>query len=125
MFRAWIARFGWNVMGTDLSWPMLCAAVHLAYEHGLDDRLHAVRAPMERIPARDRSFDLVIAHGIWNLAGSATQFRRAVAGRLGWPTLSTGKATVIYEAKFRRQAWLALRPTWSLRATRSDCRQGP
>jgi hypothetical protein len=33
---------------------------------------------METIPARDGSFDLVVAHGIWNLARSAFQFRRAL-----------------------------------------------
>jgi ubiquinone/menaquinone biosynthesis C-methylase UbiE len=73
-----LARLGWNVVGTDLSWPMLCAAASRTHEHGLDDRLHVVLAPMERIPARDHSFDLVIAHGIWNLARSAAQFRRAL-----------------------------------------------
>jgi ubiquinone/menaquinone biosynthesis C-methylase UbiE len=42
---------------------------------------------MERIPVRDRSFDLVIAHGIWNLARSAAQFRRALdeAARVAKP----------------------------------------
>lgn len=82
-----LARLGWNVLGTDLSWPMLCAAIHRTHEHELDDRLHVVRAPMERIPARDRSFDLVIAHGIWNLARSAAQFRRALheAARVAKP----------------------------------------
>jgi ubiquinone/menaquinone biosynthesis C-methylase UbiE len=73
-----LARLGWNVVGTDLSWPMLCAAASRTHEQGLDDRLHVVLAPMERIPARDRRFDLVIAHGIWNLARSAAQFRRAL-----------------------------------------------
>jgi SAM-dependent methyltransferase len=73
-----LARLGWNVMGTDLSWPMLCAAASRTRKHGLDDRLHVVLAPMERIPARDCRFDLVIAHGIWNLARSAAQFRRAL-----------------------------------------------
>ena len=63
-----LAGLGWNVVGADLSWPMLCAAVSRTHEHRLDDRLHVVLAPMERIPARDRSFELVIAHGIWNLA---------------------------------------------------------
>ena len=82
-----LARLGWNVMGTDLSWPMLCAAANRTHEHGLDDRLHVVLAPMERIPARDCSFDLVIAHGIWNLARSAAQFRRALdeAARVAKP----------------------------------------
>jgi ubiquinone/menaquinone biosynthesis C-methylase UbiE len=73
-----LARLGWNVTGTDLSWPMLCAAMKRTHEQGLEDRLHAVLAPMECIPARDRSFDLVVAHGIWNLARSAAQFRRAL-----------------------------------------------
>jgi ubiquinone/menaquinone biosynthesis C-methylase UbiE len=82
-----LARLGWNVVGTDLSWPMLCAAASRTHEHGLDDRLHVVLAPMERIPARDRSFDLVIAHGIWNLARSAAQFRRSLdeAARVAKP----------------------------------------
>ena len=82
-----LARLGWNVVGTDLSWPMLCAAASRTHEHRLDDRLHVVLAPMERIPARDRSFDLVIAHGIWNLARSAAQFRRALdeAARVAKP----------------------------------------
>jgi ubiquinone/menaquinone biosynthesis C-methylase UbiE len=73
-----LARLGWTVVGTDLSWPMLCATAKRAREGLLDDRLHLVLAPMESIPARDRSFDLVIAHGIWNLARSAAQFRRAL-----------------------------------------------
>ncbi len=70
-----LARLGWNVVGTDLSWSMLCAAASRTHEHGLDDRFHVVLASMERLPARDRSFDLVIAHGIWNLAREAA-FRR-------------------------------------------------
>ena len=58
---------------------MLCAAVERTREDRLGDRLHLVLAPMENIPVRDRSFNLVIAHGIWNLARSAAQFRRALA----------------------------------------------
>jgi SAM-dependent methyltransferase len=82
-----LARLGWTVIGTDLSWPMLCAAAARRREDRLDDRLHLVLAPMESIPARDGSFDLVIAHGIWNLARSAAQFRRALgeAARVAKP----------------------------------------
>jgi SAM-dependent methyltransferase len=82
-----LARLGWKVAGTDLSWPMLCAAANRTHEHGLENRLHVVLAPMERLPARDRSFDLVIAHGIWNLARSAAQFRQALdeAARVAKP----------------------------------------
>ena len=34
---------------------------------------------MDLLPARPGAFDLIIAHGIWNLAASAAEFRRAVA----------------------------------------------
>lgn len=82
-----LARLGWSVVGTDLSWPMLCAAARRAREEGFEDRLHLVLAPMESLPTRGRSFDLVIAHGIWNLARSAAQFRRALdeAARVAKP----------------------------------------
>jgi SAM-dependent methyltransferase len=33
---------------------------------------------MESLPVRDRAFDAVVAHGIWNLARSGAQFRQAV-----------------------------------------------
>jgi ubiquinone/menaquinone biosynthesis C-methylase UbiE len=55
-----LARPGWTVVGTDLSWPMLCAASKRAREDRLDARLHLIHAPMESIPTRDPSFDLVI-----------------------------------------------------------------
>jgi ubiquinone/menaquinone biosynthesis C-methylase UbiE len=82
-----LARLGLTVLGIDLSWPMLCAAATRRQEEQLDDRVHLVLAPMECIPAKDRSFDLVIAHGIWNLARSAAQFRRALdeAARVAKP----------------------------------------
>ena len=73
-----LAEMGWRVYGTDLSWPMLAAAAERA--GGLSrGRLHLALAAMERLPVRDSSVDLVIAHGIWNLARSGGQFRRAVA----------------------------------------------
>ena len=44
-------------------------------------------APMERLPMRDASVDLIVAHGIWNLASSSSQFRAAVreAARVARP----------------------------------------
>ena len=82
-----LARLGWDVVGTDLSWPMVAAAAERAREENVADRVHLMLAPMDRIPARDRSFDLVIAHGIWNLARSSLEFRRAVgeAARVASP----------------------------------------
>jgi SAM-dependent methyltransferase len=67
------------VLGTDLSWPMLEAGKTRAATEGAGRRLHLALAPMDVLPARTGAFDLVIAHGIWNLAASAAEFRRAIA----------------------------------------------
>lgn len=82
-----LAASGWRVLGLDLSWPMLAAASARGAEAGLLDRLAWALAPMDRIPVADRSVDLVVAHGIWNLAPSAEVFRRAVdeAARVARP----------------------------------------
>jgi 2-polyprenyl-6-hydroxyphenyl methylase/3-demethylubiquinone-9 3-methyltransferase len=81
-----LARTGWDVVGIDLSWPMLAAARERARE---DDArcLQLVLAPMERLPAADGTFDLVVAHGIWNLAPSSARFRQALkdAARVAKP----------------------------------------
>ncbi len=74
-----LAQRGWQVFGTDLSWPMLEAAVARTRAEDTGGRLRVALAPMDIVPARNRTFDLIIAHGIWNLASSVDQFRRAVA----------------------------------------------
>ncbi len=74
-----LAEQGWHVVGTDLSWPMLTAAAERATPDDGAGRLDVVLAPMDRVPLGDATFDLVIAHGIWNLARSAVEFRRAIA----------------------------------------------
>jgi len=56
---------------------LTAAAVRARAEH-VFDRVHLTLAPMDRIPLADRTFDLVVAHGIWNLARSGSEFRRAV-----------------------------------------------
>jgi len=73
-----IAQLGWDVVGADLSWPMLQAAALRAQQEQVSDRIHLTLSRMDRIPARDAAFDFVIAHGIWNLARSAAEFRHAV-----------------------------------------------
>ncbi len=73
-----LATIGWRVVGLDLSWPMLAAATDRARREGVTDRLQVARAPMDALPVADGSADLVIAHGIWNLARSAAEFRRGV-----------------------------------------------
>jgi SAM-dependent methyltransferase len=73
-----LAAAAWDVMAVDLSWPMLGAAAGRVREERPSGRVALALAPMECLPVRDRSIDLVVAHGVWNLARSAVQFRRAV-----------------------------------------------
>jgi ubiquinone/menaquinone biosynthesis C-methylase UbiE len=82
-----LAKQGWRVLGIDSSMAMLQTARRWSREHGVQERVRLTVAPMDRLPVRDRSCDLLIAHGIWNLARSAAEFRRAVreAGRAAKP----------------------------------------
>lgn len=73
-----LAREGWDVVGTDTSRPMLQAAAARVAAEGLDDRLHLAAAAMDRLPVVDRYADLIIAHGVWNLAASGEEFRCGV-----------------------------------------------
>jgi SAM-dependent methyltransferase len=74
-----MAACGASVVGTDVAWPMLAAAHQRVASPGLAGRVALVRAPMDQLPLKDASVDLVVAHGIWNLARSAAEFRRAVS----------------------------------------------
>jgi SAM-dependent methyltransferase len=74
-----LAKAGWDVLGVDLSWPMLAAAAARCRADTPPGHLAWAHAGMEPLPAADASIDLVVAHGIWNLADSSAMFRRAVA----------------------------------------------
>lgn len=74
-----LARIGWRVLGTDLSWPMLRAAAGRIAPAGEAIRLRLALAPMDQLPVATGSIDFVVAHGIWNLAPSSVTFRHAVA----------------------------------------------
>lgn len=82
-----LARLGWDVLGLDLSWPMLRAAAERGRQSAPAGRLEFALAPMDQLPIRGASIDLIIAHGIWNLASSSSQFRAAVreAARVARP----------------------------------------
>jgi SAM-dependent methyltransferase len=73
-----LAEQGWTVLGVDLSLPMLEAARSRTAGTSLHARTQFVLAPMESLPIADASADLIVAHGIWNLAPSSAVFRRAV-----------------------------------------------
>ncbi|MEO8499432.1 MAG: class I SAM-dependent methyltransferase [Vicinamibacteria bacterium] len=80
-----LAALGLDVVGTDLSWPMLQAARARALP--ARGRLAVALAPMDVLPVQDQSVDAVVAHGIWNLARTDDEFRRAVrdAARVSRP----------------------------------------
>jgi len=73
-----LAEQGWSIMGVDLSRPMLEAAIERIAAHSLSDRATVALAPMDALPVASRSVDLIVAHGIWNLARSGAEFRGAV-----------------------------------------------
>jgi SAM-dependent methyltransferase len=73
-----LASAGWNVIAVDLSGPMLGAAAERVRAERPAGSVNLVMAPMEHLPIASASVDLVIAHGIWNLARSTAQFRAAV-----------------------------------------------
>ena len=82
-----LAQLGWEVVGIDLSRPMLVAAASRLDAAGLERRPLLVLAPMQHLPIGDRTVDLVVAHGIWNLAPSGAVFRAALreAARVARP----------------------------------------
>jgi SAM-dependent methyltransferase len=82
-----LATSGWNVLGVDLSLPMLAAASARACNERMADRCRVALAPMDYLPVASRTCQLIVAHGIWNLAQSGEEFRSAVweAGRAAAP----------------------------------------
>ena len=74
-----LARLGYSVTCIDLSAPMLRAAQRKRQEETPRNEMQLALSPMAPLPFRDGEFDLIIAHGIWNLAMSDVEFRSAVA----------------------------------------------
>ena len=74
-----LAQMGFRVVCTDLSNPMLRAAQIKRQQEAPQELLVVVQTPMSPLPFRNGQFDLVVAHGIWNLARSGREFRMALA----------------------------------------------
>jgi SAM-dependent methyltransferase len=74
-----LAELGFRVTGTDLSAPMIRGARDRVRALPLPVAVALALAPMAPLPFRDDIFDLIVAHGIWNLAGSGAEFRAALA----------------------------------------------
>jgi SAM-dependent methyltransferase len=80
-----LAEMGCDVLGIDRSWPMLQAAS--ARIEGRDVPLALAAGAMDALPAGGGRFGLIVAHGVWNLARSDAELRRAIreAARVSAP----------------------------------------
>ena len=82
-----IAQAGHTVVGVDLSRAMLDAALARTRGGVPGGGAHWLLSPADVLPLVSARFDVVIAHGIWNLSRSGDEFRRAVreAARVAKP----------------------------------------
>ena len=94
-----LARQGWHVLGIDLALPMIAAAAAKIEAAGLGRQAHVALAPMNALPVASGSVDLLVAHGIWNLARTDDEFRDAV--REAARTAKPGAALFVFT--FSRQ----------------------
>lgn len=74
-----LADLGFRVTAADLSAPMLDGARARMEVFEQRPPVDLIQAPMAPLPFAPACFDLVVAHGIWNLAHSDAEFRTAVA----------------------------------------------
>ena len=72
-----LALAGWRVIGTDNSRPMLEAARDRARTARVT-QVAFLESGMHALPVADESADLIVAHGIWNLAQTSAEFRAGV-----------------------------------------------
>ena len=100
-----LANTGWRVFGIDKSRAMLDTARRRGMMPRIRGALHLAEAHMAHIPGRDGLFDLIVAHGVWNLASSSAEFRQAVreAARLAAPNAAL---FVFSQFSGRRQCFL-------------------
>jgi SAM-dependent methyltransferase len=73
-----LAQMGWRVVGVDFALPMLAGARRRPVVAPRGPLLLA-QSRMDALPAPAGAFDLLVAHGIWNLARSGAEMRRGMA----------------------------------------------
>ncbi|MEO6238380.1 MAG: class I SAM-dependent methyltransferase [Vicinamibacterales bacterium] len=67
-----LAHAGWDVLGTDSTWPMLAAAARRSCGEPLHGRLRLAPAAMDRI-GWDPWFSCRAGRGLWRRCGSPTE----------------------------------------------------
>ncbi len=82
-----LAALGFHVEGLDWSAPMITAARERQATEAGGNRTAFTFGPMAPLPYPDASFDLIVAHGVWNLSVSDAAFRQALqeAARVAKP----------------------------------------
>lgn len=73
-----LAEMGWRVVGADFALPMLATARRHCAVMPRGGLLLA-QSRMDSLPVASGAFDLLVAHGIWNLARSGAEMRRGMA----------------------------------------------
>ncbi|MFP4643638.1 MAG: class I SAM-dependent methyltransferase [Spirochaetales bacterium] len=73
-----LAMLGYTVTGVDTATAMLDAARDYAERERVSSRCSLLEGSMDNLPVAANAYDLVVSHGVWNLARSEEEFRRAV-----------------------------------------------
>lgn len=74
-----LAALGAHVIGIDRSRAMLDAGRARAQTSVDRGRVDWVRSAADALPLKPQQFDLIVAHGIWNLSRSFEEFRQSLA----------------------------------------------
>ena len=73
-----LAMLGHTVTGLDTAAGMLEAAREYADRERVSSRCSLLDGAMDDLPVAGNAYDLVVSHGVWNLARSEDEFRMAV-----------------------------------------------
>lgn len=82
-----LACRGFHVTCVDLSAPMVAALRYKSHTEAPPGSMEIIQSPMAPLPLPDQTFDLIIAHGVWNLSKSDRELRHAMteAARVAKP----------------------------------------
>lgn len=99
-FTTMLAERGADIVGLDVSGPMLQQGRQRAQSAGVSDRLEFLRGDAERLPFPDDSFDVVFAMRFFHIADTPETFlsemRRVSRGQVFFDTFNHYSTRVLY-----------------------------
>lgn len=99
-FTVELAEKGADVVGMDISRPMIERAIRKAESRGVRDEIQFFRGDAKRLPFPDDSFDIVLAMRFFHLADEPLDFlremRRVSRSVVFFDTFNDGSARVLY-----------------------------